>query len=99
MQPFNIDSKDTAFQTASLNIGIIDEDDSTSSKALREYLGSLHTLTDLPFEKEILLDQLFYRNLDYILILPKDFEEQLLTKDSKTLFETVQIPEFTAALL
>ncbi len=89
---FNIDSKDTAFQTASLNIGIIDEDDSASSKALREYLGSLHTLTDLPFEKEILLDQLFYRNLDYILILPKDFEEQLLTKDSKTLFETVQIP-------
>lgn len=89
---FNIYSEDSAFQTVSLDIGIIDEDQSFASAALQDYLNTLHTLTSLSYDEETLLDSLFYRNSDYILILPKGFEEKLLSQDAETLFETVQIP-------
>lgn len=89
---FNLSSKDSAFQSTSLDIGIIDKDHSDASKAVWDYLSGLHTLTPLSYDKEILLDRLFYRNSDYILILPEGFEANLLSGDTDTLFETVQIP-------
>ena len=85
---FNIYSKDSAFQSTSLDIGIIDEDHSGASKAVRDYLSGLHTLTPLSYDKEILLDRLFYRNSDYILILPEGFEANLLSGNTDTLFDS-----------
>ena len=52
----------------------------------------MHTLTPLAQEKEVLLDKLFYRTLDYVLILPEGFEEDLFAGEKKNLYETVQIP-------
>lgn len=88
---FNTDTENSSFQSVSLNIGIIDEDSSKASEALCDYLSSLHTLTPLAYDEEVLLDSLFYRTCDYILILPEGFETRLLAKESD-LYETVQIP-------
>lgn len=88
---FNTDTENSSFQSVSLNIGIIDEDNSKASGALCDYLSSLHTLTPLAYDEEVLLDSLFYRTCDYILILPEGFETRLLAEDSD-LYETVQIP-------
>lgn len=86
------DSETASFQTASLEIGIIDEDGSPASEALCDYLKTLHTLTPLAHDEEVLLDGLFYRTVDYILILPDGFEKRLLSGEDENLYETVQIP-------
>ena len=86
------DPKNSSFKTASLEIGIIDEDNSAASEALCGYLETMHTLTPLPYDSAALLDGLFYRTIDYILILPDGFESKLLSGAKEDLYETVQIP-------
>lgn len=86
------DTTSTAFSSVELNVGIIDKDNSNASKAMTKYLDSLHELVSLENETDVLLDRLFYRDVDYILVIPKDFEEKLSASEEDELFETVQIP-------
>lgn len=84
--------KSSGFQAAELDIGIVDEDQSASSLALADYLGTMHHVSSLAYDRELLLDRLFYRDLDYILVLTDGFEDRLLEGKSEGLFETIQIP-------
>lgn len=86
------DTTSTAFSSVELNVGIIDRDNSNASKAMTEYLDSIHELVSLENETDVLLDRLFYRDVDYILVIPKAFEEKLSANEEGELFETVQIP-------
>lgn len=86
------DSGTSGFRTVELEIGIIDQDASTASLSLKNYLETMHHLIPLEYDENTLLDRLFYRDLDYILIIPKDFEQRLLNGKDKDLFETIQIP-------
>lgn len=86
------DTSLSGFQSVALDVSIIDEDHSDASLALTDYLASIHNILPLENEKEVLLDNLFYENTDYILILPEGFEENLLAGNTKNLFQTVQIP-------
>lgn len=86
------DTTSTAFSSVELNVGIIDKDNSNASKAMTKYLDSIHELVSLENETDVLLDRLFYRDVDYILVIPKDFEEKLSASEEDKLFETVQIP-------
>ena len=61
---FDSKPENSSFQTTALEIGVIDEDGSDVSTALKEYLSTMHTLTPLKNEKEVLLDRLFYRSSD-----------------------------------
>lgn len=79
------DTSSSSFKSVELNIGIVDNDNSYASAALIEYLDSMHELHTLENQKDVLLDRLFYRDVEYILVIPEHFEENLL-------FETVQIP-------
>lgn len=86
------DSGAAEFRTAEMDIGIVDQDVSTASHSLKDYLGSMHHLIPLEYDETNILDRLFYRDLDYILVIPKGFEQRLLSKEEKNLFETIQIP-------
>lgn len=77
------------FQTSSLAISVTDEDNSDASKALVNYLASIHEVTDLGDDAEALLDQMYYRTVDYALTIPAGFEENLLAgKDTERLIST-----------
>lgn len=75
---------ETSFTATKADIYIIDEDDSTASHALSDYLSSMHnpvTLKDT--DTMTLQDALYYQKVDYILTIPEGFEEQLTASDSK----------------
>lgn len=86
------DTASSSFKSVELQVGIIDEDHSVASMALTEYLDSIHTLHSLENQQDVLLDRLFYRDVEYILVIPDGFEENLLSGKDTNLFETVQIP-------
>lgn len=92
------DSPKTEFRSAKLDVGIIDQDESIASLSLKTYLGSIHNLTQMKYDKDVLLDRLFFRDLDYILIIPKDFEKKLLNGEKTDLYETLQIPGVYSSL-
>lgn len=90
-----ITGKDTytnQFQASSLPIAIADEDHSACSRALYNYLASLHDVSDLTADDEAVFDQMYYRTLDYALTIPAGFEEKLYSGETKSLVSSLQIP-------
>lgn len=83
------DVKDTGFEETSLNICIIDEDNSIASTALTEYLASIHKLVTLSStDREILQDSLYYGKIDYVLTIPYGFEKKLTEGNTDELVES-----------
>ncbi len=77
------DSNDSQFQSSSLDIGIIDCDDSKASHALTDYLDEIHTIVPLENDGEVIQDSLFYRKVSYVLAIPKGFEKKNLLDGNK----------------
>lgn len=86
------DTSSSSFKSVELQVGIIDEDHSDASDALIRYMDSMHELTALENQRDVLLDRLFYRDVEYILVIPENFEKNLLSGKETHLFDTIQIP-------
>lgn len=85
----NVSTEDaTNFKMSSLNVAVIDEDHSTASEALTEYLGSIHNLTEFSdVDDEEIQDNLYYGMISYVLIIPEGFEEKLLAGETEDLLK------------
>ena len=84
MSKIGASDHETSFTATKTDIYIIDEDNSTASHALSDYLSSMHnpvTLKDT--DTMTLQDALYYQKVDYILTIPEGFEEQLTDSDTR----------------
>lgn len=77
------DSDTDMYQSKSIKVGIVDEDQSALSKGLREYLGQIHELKTLENKKSVLQENLYYQNVEYIITIPKHYEENYLEKGER----------------
>ena len=84
------------FRSKSLNLCILDEDNTVMSNALRDYLGSLHTLENIPNDPEVLQDHLYYRDIDYVLTIPAGFESDVAKGSTTDLVTGVSVPGSSA---
>lgn len=81
----------SSFQSSSLDICIIDHDESRASAALTDYLSSRHNRVTLRrTDKEYLQDCLFYEKINYVLTIPDGFEEKLLSGKTQHLTESAK---------
>lgn len=71
------------YEQEGLSIGIIDKDGGTIAQGLADYLETWHTITKLPDDQSILQDRLFYRDVNYVVRIPEDFEKTFLETDRK----------------
>ena len=78
------------FQEESLNIAVIDRDGSDLSDALTSYLGRHHHLVEIPDDLDVIQEELFYRNIYYVAVIPAGFEEKCLDQGEK--LPTTKIP-------
>ncbi|MDE5864759.1 MAG: ABC transporter permease, partial [Lachnospiraceae bacterium] len=76
------DSKQEEFESEELNIAIIDQDGATLGAAMETYFGKTHNLKDLEYDEEAILNELYWRAVDYVLIIPEGFEDSLLSDDT-----------------
>ena len=67
-----------SYQSKSIDIGIVDEDGRTLAQGLKAYLGKIHHITMLENDREVLQENLFYRNVEYIVQIPEDFEQSCI---------------------
>ena len=63
------------FEKTRIDIAIADQDDSTLSHALTEYLKNIHNVYKISAKPTVMQEELFYRNAEYIVQIPKDFYE------------------------
>lgn len=80
-----------SFESAKITMAVIDRDQSTSSQGIRNYLSQNHYLKELKDDKEVFQDELYNNNVSYILIIPKNFQQDLIAgKEVKC--ENIQTP-------
>ncbi len=81
------------FEDAKRGVTIIDEDNSTSSKALYDYIASKHVIVELNNNKDEILDALYYTRTDYVLTIKKGYEEKISAGKTEDLFTNYQVPD------
>lgn len=80
-----------SFSGSSIDISIMDSDNSVLSKGLTEYMSKGNNVVELENDKEVMQDALFFRNVDYILQIPEGFEESFVNGGDKEL-TNIKIP-------
>lgn len=76
----------TKFSADSVNITIIDKDNSSLSNGIHDFLAARHNIVKLKnTDKETLTDNLFYQKISYVLIIPNGFEESFLSDSDEKL--------------
>lgn len=82
------------FEAESLNIAVIDQNGGPLAKGLRNYLELFHNIKELPDNKSVLQDRLFYRDIYYVVMIPENFEEKYL-KENESL-PVIKVPGSTS---
>lgn len=85
-----------SFEEKRLKIGVVDKDGGELAKGLAEYLGQAHQITLLTDDKGLIQEKLFYRTLDYVITIPKGFDEEFLM-DGNTI-KTTKVPGSYSAI-
>ena len=65
--------EDSLYQTTSIDLGVVNLDDSLLSSGFVDYLSQIHHVTIMENDPETLQENLFYRNVEYIIQIPADF--------------------------
>ncbi|RDY31406.1 ABC transporter permease [Lachnotalea glycerini] len=85
-------SKISQFTSSKVNIAVINEDEGMFGGELKTYLGTIHNVVELKNDREILQDELYFRNVEYILLIPNDFTKKLEIGESENLCQNVKVP-------
>ena len=83
------------FEEESLEIAVIDRDGGELARGLASYLGGKHHLTDIADDKKTIQENLFYRNIYYVVTITENFEEKCLEGEEK--LKTTKIPGASTA--
>lgn len=85
----------THFEEERLDITVIDRDGGELAKGLTDYLGERHNLVDVEDDKTAIQENLFYRNIYYVVTIPEDFEKVCLENDGT--LKTTKLPGTASA--
>lgn len=88
--------RETTFESTQLSLMLQDEDKSTLSQGLADYLNDIHEVDTKKYTEEQIADELYYENVDYVLTIPKGFEENLLDGKTKHIVENKKRPGSTS---
>ena len=80
------------FEKTRINLAIADQDDSTLSHALTEYLKTIHNVYRISAEPTVMQEELFYRNAEYIVQIPKDFYKTCIVDENP--LSVTKVPGF-----
>jgi len=86
------DSTTAYFEESSLDICVLNRDDSELGQAIEGFLATKNNIVELEDNKEVLQDELYYRNVDYILIIPKGFEASFVQGNDDITLENIKVP-------
>ena len=81
-----------SYSGATVRIAIFDEDNSEVSKGLTTYLGIQHELVSLEKDLDAIRDALYIRKAEYVITIPKGFEESVLTGTEDNQLEVYKSP-------
>lgn len=83
--------KDTVqgYTVEGISLGVVDEDGGAMARSLIDHLGNTNDIVMLDEDRETLQEELFYRNVDYILRIPGNFTQDCILGDETLKVTTV----------
>ncbi len=87
------------FSKVSMEIGVENRDNGKLGEALVSYLEKGNEIKEIPKEQEELLDAMYYRDIQYVLIIPEDFTEKFLAGERDEVLEGTVVPGNNTAYL
>lgn len=81
-----------SYSSEKVSVGIVDRDNTDISKALYGFVDEHHNIKELLPDEEAWADDLFYHNVDYILVIEKGFSEKLASGDYEAMLTAYQSP-------
>lgn len=86
-------SSSTNYQATDVNVAIINHDSNTwLIDSLKDYVSNNGNLVELEDNEEALRDALFYRKVDYIMIIPKNYTNDFIEGKNVDI-ETMELPD------
>lgn len=89
----------TTFSQVSMDIGIENKDKGELGSALVEYLSQNNNIKEIPKNKEELQDDMYYREIHYVLTIPEDFTEKFMAGEREEALEGIVVPGNGVAFL
>lgn len=83
-------TEENTYTAQSIKLGIVDEDGGDLAMGLQTYLSNYHEITMLENDPKVLQENLFYRNVEYIVRIPADFKNTCLERGES--LEVTKIP-------
>lgn len=83
----------SSFKQDSLDIAIVDEDHGEFSGQLREYFGTHNQVTEMKMDQDKIADALYWRKLDYVLVIPKGTDE-VISKGGMPELSCMKVPGY-----
>lgn len=87
----------TSFEASKTKMAVIDRDNSTTSQGIYDYLSKTQQLIELEDDIEVFQDELFYRNISLIIIIPENMEADLIAGKEIQL-ESIEEPNSQAGI-
>ena len=91
------------FEDTSINIAIYDEDGTAQSKSLIDSISKNNTIKDIKKDPKVILDAMYYEQIDYCLTIKKGYAEKLAKTDQAdmkdALFETYHLHDSYATAM
>lgn len=87
------ESEKQEFSSETLHLAIVDRDHQTLGAAIKEYFKEKHEFIDIEDDEDTIFNELYWRKLDYVLVIPKGFEESMADGNSSDMeLECMEVP-------
>jgi ABC-2 type transport system permease protein len=90
IQKFQGEMEQSGFEALRLEVAVIDKDGKEVAGKFKEYLAQYHTLKEIQDDRDLIQEEMFNRNLDYVIVIPENFEQKCF--EQQELLETIKLP-------
>ncbi|MBE5936719.1 MAG: ABC transporter permease [Lachnospiraceae bacterium] len=88
-----VEEGETTYKAVAMDIAIVDNSSSVASKEFTKYVDKGNEIVELEaYDSETIQDELFNRTVSAVIVIPKDYENRLMSGDTKDLFKVYSIP-------
>lgn len=96
MSNLNSGENEDDFQPTRLRIGLVDEGDGTIASFIEEYYKDEHEIKELVYDEKTIVNELYWKSLDYILMIPAGEDVKLYEKDGDIRLNCMKVPDHSA---
>lgn len=86
-------TKDNKFEMNRLKVCVFDEDGTPESRALTEFIGKHNDIVEIDNNRDTITDSLYYKTVNYALIINKGYAEKLRAGDTADVFGSYCLDE------